>query len=93
MNSIRELLVMIRIWGLLEPQCLPVFSRTSDIDVLSTLFRLLTRLSLNPNEPEESLLDDCCLLPSQLLIPQLQYISTQACILSPAYINLPIGVS
>lgn len=27
LNSIRELLVMIRIWGLLNKQCLPFFSR------------------------------------------------------------------
>jgi len=57
LNSIRELLVMIRFWGLLKPQCLPVFSQSADnLDILATLFRLLTRLSLNPNEPDELLL-------------------------------------
>lgn len=57
LNSIRELLVMIRIWGLLKPHCLPVFSGSAyNIDILSTLFRILTRLALTPNEPDEILL-------------------------------------
>lgn len=57
LNSIRELLVMIRIWGLLKPQCLPIFSRSADnLDVLLQLFRLLTKLALNPNDPDDSLL-------------------------------------
>lgn len=50
---------MIRIWGLLKPQCLPVFSSSADnLDILSTLFRALTRLALNPNEPDEVLLGE-----------------------------------
>lgn len=75
LNSIRELLVMIRIWGLFKPQCLPTFTRSSDSqDILSTIFRLLTKLALNPNEPDELLIDECCALPSQVLIPnQVQY--------------------
>lgn len=57
LNSIRELLVMMRIWGLLKPQCLPIFSRSvENLDILAMLFRLLTRLALNPNEPDELLL-------------------------------------
>ncbi|XP_002006586.2 mediator of RNA polymerase II transcription subunit 16 [Drosophila mojavensis] len=70
-SSLRELLVMIRIWGLLNPQCLPVYTKTMDnIDVLAILFRLLTRLAQNPAEPDELLLDECSLLSKQLLIPQ-----------------------
>ncbi|XP_064535955.1 mediator of RNA polymerase II transcription subunit 16 [Drosophila montana] len=70
-GSLRELLVMIRIWGLLNPQCLPVYTKTMDnIDVLAILFRLLTRLAQNAAEPDELLLDECSLLSKQLLIPQ-----------------------
>ncbi|KAH8400804.1 hypothetical protein KR009_001077 [Drosophila setifemur] len=70
-GSLRELLVMIRIWGLLNTQCLPVYTKTMDnIDVLVILFRLLTRLAQNPAEPDELLLDECSLLSKQLLIPQ-----------------------
>lgn len=96
LSSIRELLVMIRIWGLLKPQCLPVFSRSAEnFDILSTLFRLLTKLALNPTEPDELLLDECCLLPSQVLIPQLQYNTPRTSLSSPVlpHISLPLHVS
>lgn len=87
---------MMRIWGLVRSQCLPVFMRTAEnLDVLATLFRLLTRLTLNPNEPDDLLLDECCLLPSQVHIPQLQCFSSQYCIASPILfymINLPFKV-
>ncbi|SPP72761.1 mediator of RNA polymerase II transcription subunit 16 [Drosophila guanche] len=71
-SSLRELLVMIRIWGLLNTQCLPVYTKIMEnIDVLVILFRLLTRLAQNPAEPDDMLLDECSLLSKQLLIPQL----------------------
>lgn len=90
LNSIRELLVMIRVWGLLRSQCLPVFMRSAEnLDVLATLFRLLTRLTLNPNEPDDLLLDECCMLPSQVLIPQLQCFSSQYSIASPILFYTP----
>lgn len=57
LNSIRELLVVMRMWGLVRSQCLPVFSRSAEnLDVLATLYKLLTRLTLNPSEPDELLL-------------------------------------
>lgn len=38
-------MVVIRIWGLLKPSCLPVYTATSDTqDSMSLLFRLLTKL-------------------------------------------------
>ncbi|CAD7077614.1 unnamed protein product [Hermetia illucens] len=95
LNSIRELLVMIRIWGLLNAHCLPVFHRSGEnLDILATLFRLLSRLALNPSEPDE-LLDECCLLPSQVLIPQLQNITSFTTVTSPLlHMNtLPICLS
>lgn len=49
LNTLRELLVIIRIWGLLRPSCLPVFLRSADnLDVLALLFRLLSKL-VHPN--------------------------------------------
>lgn len=90
---------MMRIWGLLRPQCLPIFARSADnLDILATLFRLLTRLALNPNEPDEVLLDECCLLPSQVLIPQIQFNSPQYSVASPiifmkSTIDLPLNAS
>lgn len=116
LNSIRELLVMMRIWGLLKPQSLPVFSRSDEnLDVLLQTFKLLTRLALNPMDPDEFLLgifvfglssvrrinnfifalDECCTLPSQVLIPQLQFISSQTAVASPLlpFICVPLQVT
>jgi mediator of RNA polymerase II transcription subunit 16 len=84
---------MIRIWGLLRPQCLPVFSRSADtLDILATLFRLLTKLALNPNDPDEMLLDECCLLQSQVLIPQLNLVHSRPSVASPllSHFTLPM---
>jgi len=53
---LREMLVMIRIWGLLKPGCLPIYTATSDNqDSMFLLFRLLTKLwlccELDPLKP------------------------------------------
>ncbi|CAH0551682.1 unnamed protein product [Brassicogethes aeneus] len=73
LNMLREMLVLIRIWGLLRPACLPVFIKSDgSLDVLALVFRLLSRLVQNVNEPDESLIDECCLLPSQVQIQPLQ---------------------
>ncbi|XP_061894953.1 mediator of RNA polymerase II transcription subunit 16 [Entelurus aequoreus] len=81
LGMLREMLVMIRIWGLLKSGCLPTFTATSDSqDSLQLLFRLLTKLWLcsledaPPQDPDESLIDECCLLPSQLLVPSMDWL-------------------
>ncbi|XP_053437482.1 mediator of RNA polymerase II transcription subunit 16 isoform X3 [Nycticebus coucang] len=81
LGMLRELMVVIRIWGLLKPSCLPVYTATSDTqDSMSLLFRLLTKLWIccrdegPSSEPDEALVDECCLLPSQLLIPSLDWL-------------------
>lgn len=90
LSCLRELLVMIRIWGLLKPQCLPQFSRSPENqDVLATLFRLLTKLALNPNEPDEILLDECCTL-TQALAPQVQFNAMRHGLTNPPINTLPL---
>uniref|UniRef100_A0A4W5NDH3 Mediator of RNA polymerase II transcription subunit 16 n=1 Tax=Hucho hucho TaxID=62062 RepID=A0A4W5NDH3_9TELE len=81
LGMLREMMVMIRIWGLLKPGCLPIYTATSDNqDSMSLLFRLLTKLWLcsrdegHPQEPDEPLIDECCLLPSQLLVPSMDWL-------------------
>uniref|UniRef100_A0A8C2X4K9 Mediator of RNA polymerase II transcription subunit 16 n=1 Tax=Cyclopterus lumpus TaxID=8103 RepID=A0A8C2X4K9_CYCLU len=81
LGMLREMLVMIRIWGLLKPGCLPTFTATSDNqDSMQLLFRLLTKLWLcsredgPPQDPDETLIDECCLLPSQLLVPSMDWL-------------------
>jgi len=55
LNTLRELLVIIRIWGLLRQSCLPVFVRSvENLDVLAHLFKLLSRLIQNP-DPDDNL--------------------------------------
>ncbi|KAF3834647.1 hypothetical protein F7725_027205 [Dissostichus mawsoni] len=50
------------------------FTATSDNqDSMQLLFRLLTRLR-PPQDPDESLIDECCLLPSQLLVPGMDWL-------------------
>uniref|UniRef100_F6U2V5 Mediator of RNA polymerase II transcription subunit 16 n=1 Tax=Xenopus tropicalis TaxID=8364 RepID=F6U2V5_XENTR len=97
LGTLREMMVMIRIWGLLKPSCLPVYTATSDTqDSMSLLFRLLTRLWLccrdesHPCDPDESLIDECCLLPSQLLIPNMDWLPLGNGIISRLQSKLPL---
>lgn len=60
LNTLRELLVIIRIWGLLRPSCLPVFLRSADnLDVLALLFRLLSKLVQPNGDGQTQQIDDC----------------------------------
>ena len=77
MGSLRELLVLIRIWGLVNQNCLPKFTRTqANLDYQALLFKLLTKIWATVKdsgsfEHDDALLDECCLLPSQVLIPNM----------------------
>ncbi|KAL1502214.1 hypothetical protein ABEB36_007389 [Hypothenemus hampei] len=96
LNMLREMLVLIRIWGLLRPACLPVFIRSdANMDILAHLFRLLSRLVQNVNEPDDALVDDCCLLPNQVQVQQMQPFNNRTVLTSPQLwqLNLPIQVN
>ncbi|KAK3100649.1 hypothetical protein FSP39_023071 [Pinctada imbricata] len=76
LNTLRELLVIIRIWGVISPASLPVFATTSNVDCLAHLFKVMTKAWLcssnkegNKLEYDEALLDECCVLPSKVLVP------------------------
>lgn len=77
LSLLRETLVLIRIWGLINPTCLPHFTSTSsNFDCLAQLFKLLTKVWLvrresNSGEFEEGIIDECCLLKSQVIVPPL----------------------
>ena len=72
--TVRELLVVARIWGLISNECLPTFSSTvSGYDILPQLFRLITRIWLVSRESpahdfEESIVDECYSMSSQASI-------------------------
>ncbi|KAB0804725.1 hypothetical protein PPYR_01695 [Photinus pyralis] len=83
LNTLREMLVLIRIWGLLRPACLPVFTKSDgNLDVLALVFRLLSRLVQNTNEPDDTLIDECCLLPNQVQIQSLQHSNNRVALAS-----------
>lgn len=69
LNTLREMLVLIRIWGLLRPACLPVFTKSDgNLDVLALVFRLLSRLVQNTSEPDETLIGKYIALFRSVLI-------------------------
>ena len=72
LNMLRELLVIMRIWGLINENCLPLFTNLNgDLDVIAHLFKLLTvRVCAVASEPDESLLEECYRLTNQVLVNQ-----------------------
>lgn len=76
LGMLREMLVMIRIWGLLKPGCLPTFTATSDNqDSMQLLFRLLTKLWLcckklspDPDQTGRTVPDLCQVFPCSVTI-------------------------
>ena len=70
--TVRELLVMSRIWGLISSECLPTFTLTvAGYDVLPQLFRLITRVWLASRESsvqefEDSIVDECYSMSAQV---------------------------
>ncbi|XP_014225310.1 mediator of RNA polymerase II transcription subunit 16 [Trichogramma pretiosum] len=96
LNILRELLVIIRIWGLLRKSCLPTYSRSADnIDVLGLLFQHLSKLVQLGNENQsidDQLIDDCCLLPNQIMIPMVCPVYSMTAVATPHFFfqNLPL---
>ncbi|KAI5715821.1 hypothetical protein M8J77_023055 [Diaphorina citri] len=84
LNTLRELIVIIRIWGLLRSSCLPVFICCFDsLDVLATLYKLLSRMIHNKDVAltglDESLVDECMVLQNQVVIPSLTQLYENVC--------------
>lgn len=93
LNTLREILVIIRIWGLINSSCLPIFTKLQEnLDVVSLLFKLLSKIVSCMDQLDDTLLDECCLLPNQVLIPQLDLCLKAIGIASPALFgnNLPL---
>lgn len=83
-NTLRELLVIIQVWGLVNDSCLPVFTKLNDSDVMASLYRLLTRsISFVNCEPDEHLLEEYCNLPNNVMIPHLDLTLKARGIISP----------
>ena len=77
--TLRELLVIIRMWGLINPSCLPVFTTTTtNLDCLSLMFKLLTKAWLTVKDGncdfDEAFVDECLRLKTQLFLPKLEQV-------------------
>lgn len=96
LNILRELLVIIRTWGLLRSSCLPVFLKSADnVDVLGLIFQLLSKLVQSNNENQQlydQLIDDCCLLPNQIMVSEVHQTNSITSIATPNlyYQSFPI---
>ena len=77
LSTIRELLLLTRLWGLISSHCLPHFTTVSaSFDALAHLFKLLTGLWLSSKDNsvgdlDEKLIDECGLLSKEILLPPL----------------------
>ncbi|CAG5123124.1 unnamed protein product [Candidula unifasciata] len=102
LTMIRELLIIIRIWGKYNHACLPVFMTTVSIDPLPYLFRLVTKAWVTTRdqatiEADQTFLDECCSIPSKMLLPNYKktYGEEMNCYLAfsqPFPINYQFGV-
>lgn len=96
LEMIRELLIIIKIWGLLNEACLPIIHKLNDqFDVISNLFKLVSGAyfsSLNKTDQklDESLLDECCQLSNTILIPYLELILYPIGVASPLLYQSPL---
>jgi len=63
---IRELLAMIRLWNMAR---VSVISTEKEMDLTARLFSMITRLSMKTDD--ESLIDECLMLPHKVMIPPL----------------------
>lgn len=72
----RELLFIIRLWGKTNEGILPSFTKTAEsFDVLAKLFSLLTRFKEGKEgSNNEAIIDECILLPSQVMIPPMDIV-------------------
>ena len=90
LNMLRELLLLIRLWGKANPASLPVYTKTSadeNFDVLPKLFHIITKLITHPDSLDESLLDEAALLPCHIMIPPLHHSLVCARGMAPALIS------
>ncbi|KAL8606232.1 hypothetical protein ACOMHN_012864 [Nucella lapillus] len=72
--TLRDTLAVIRLWGAVNPACLPTFATTTYHDCLGHIFKLLSKLAQMRKDGagmdlEESLVDECASLPSKVLVP------------------------
>lgn len=86
LEIIRELLIIIKIWGTQSESCLPVVHKLSDqVDVLAILFKLISEayVTLGNNEPENSFIEECIQLRDNISISQFKFLLNPKGVASP----------
>jgi len=69
LNTLREMLLVIRLWSRITPSVRPTFTQTTeDYDLVHRLFYLVTKYKENPSD--ESIHEECLLLPTKVLLPR-----------------------
>lgn len=73
LGTLRELLIIVRMWGFINAGCLPNFATTTNLtECLPQLYKLLTKVWLtveNGRDFDEALADECSALASQFILP------------------------
>ena len=71
LHMLREMLLLIRLWSRITPSVKPVYTKTLEsYDVIERLFHLITKYK--ENQLDESIHEECILLPSHVIIPRIQ---------------------
>ena len=72
LSALRELLLLIFLWGFLDAQAVPTFATSSKDACLPLLFKLVTKawIAVKEGSPfEDVLLEECAMLQNQIAIP------------------------
>lgn len=85
LEIIRELLIIIKIWGLQNEASLPTVHKLNDqIDVIANLFRLISIIyTTSGNEPDDILVDECKQFSNSISIPQFVFELSATGVASP----------
>lgn len=90
LEIIRELLIIIRIWGMQNESSLPaIYKLNEQIDVLATLFRLISvcYATLGNEQLEPQYLDECTQFTNTISMPQFSFVLPASGVASPLYFN------
>lgn len=85
LETIRELLIIIKIWGLQNEASLPIVHKLNDqIDVIATLFRLISIIYTTlGNELDDSLIEECKQFSNSISVPQFVFSLSAIGVASP----------
>lgn len=87
LETLRELLIIIKIWGLQNEASMPVVHKLNDsIDVIGTLYELISMCytTLTSNESEESFIEECIQFAGNISMPQFSFSLAPIGVASPS---------